>query len=827
MQTQVELPALKAILFADLSQYTRLTAAGELAAIDLVTQCFALFRDLSAEHRGEFVKSTGDGVLALFDSVSDAVNYAVTMQRRLAALAVELPAAGRFRIGIHLGEVRRHEGDAYGHAVNIAARVQTLAKPGGTCVTEEVCRAARGMTGCGFRFAGRHTLKNLPEQMSLYHVVPGDTPGEEASRAPHFSVSVLDGLAVLDDVGEPVALRSRWAQALIGYLVLSTEFRELQDRMAALLWPKRPHAEARSALTRGLRVAAKALSRGSRESGLRHGAYVSLDPARVVVDINRIFVDLSEGKVDDTLLERSDWAEAILYGFESVSSLYGAWLSVARHNRRNRAEEALENILGRFDASEPIIRHAASALLMLEPSHEGAVRCLMRHHASHQNVAAARRVYDKLVARLEREYQLKPSAETVALAASLSDPALPRQPEKPSHQRAPVIAVSSFSSEAESTAAFATGFRSELIISLSKFRELTIIDMQYGDDAADADYRLKAGCSDLGEEFALVVTLDESAARRVVWSESYRLTLASWHATQRRLVARLTSKLEVYLSQDRLSRAVQRLPEDLGVYDAWLRGEHLLLRWSADAEDEAERLFNQAIAEDPSFAPAHASLASVYNSRPFIRPGSPHDATAEQRALALARRAVELDPLDARNQMVVAWSAAMVERYEQAELHFELASELNPNDPKITVSAALGLAFMGRIDLAARLNQHALDLTSLFPDYQWSHMAATRFLIGDYAGSIEAAERSQNLIIDTPGWKAAALGRLGRIEERQSALDQLFAAAGAAWAGPANPSQEDILAWFLGTFPIRHALDRAKLCAGLTEMRGGEVQTRG
>src|SRR5262245_42152494 len=113
MQTQVELPALKAILFADLTQYTRLTAAGELAAIDLVTQCFALFREWSAEHRGEFVKSTGDGVLALFDSVSDAVNYAVTMQRRLAALAVEQPAAGRFRIGIHLGEVRRHEGDAY------------------------------------------------------------------------------------------------------------------------------------------------------------------------------------------------------------------------------------------------------------------------------------------------------------------------------------------------------------------------------------------------------------------------------------------------------------------------------------------------------------------------------------------------------------------------------------------------------------------------------------------------------------------------------------------------------------------------------------------
>ena len=145
---------------------------------------------------------------------------------------------------------------------------------------------------------------------------------------------------------------------------------------------------------------------------------------------------------------------------------------------------------------------------------------------------------------------------------------------------------------------------------------------------------------------------------------------------------------------------MQRLPQDLGVYDAWLRGEHLLARWSAVAEDEAERLFEQAIAEDPSFAPSYASLASIYNSRHFIRPGSPRDPQTERRALELAGRAVELDPLDARNHMVVAWSAAMVKRFEMAELHYELASELNPNDPKIVVSAALGLAFMKRTDLA-------------------------------------------------------------------------------------------------------------------------------
>jgi TolB-like protein len=488
---------------------------------------------------------------------------------------------------------------------------------------------------------------------------------------------------------------------------------------------------------------------------------------------------------------------------------------VTRHNRRNRAEEALENLLSRFDASEPVIRHAASALLMLEPSHEGAARCLMRHHASNQNGAAARRVYDKLANTLRQDYQLEPSAETTALATSLSDPTLPHQREKPSPGRAPVVAVCAFANASDAVAAFAAGFRSELIINLSKFRELTIIDMQDVRSTGDADYQLKTDCGEHGEQLTLVVSLEESTASRVVWSDSYGLTLANWHATQRQLVGRIASKLEIYLSQDRLARALQRLPEDLGVYDAWLRGEHLLLRWSAEAEDEAERLFEQAIAEDATFAPAHASLASVYNSRHLIRPGRPRDAHTQRRALALARRAVELDPLDARNHMVVAWSAAMAQRFEQAELHFDLAAELNQHDPKIIVSAALGLAFMGRIDLATRLSAHVLELTPLFPDYQWSHMATTRFFAGDYLGAIEAAERSQNVIIDTPGWKAAALGKLGRIEEQQAALAELLRAAEAAWAGSGTPSREDIITWFLDAFPIRRISDRQNLAAAL------------
>ena len=806
----VEPQSLKAILFADLAQYSKLTAASELATLELVSRCFETFKEHCPPYQGEFIKTMGDGVLVVFNGVSNAITYAMTAQQKLAELSGKFPAAARFRIGLHIGEVRSRDGDVFGHAVNVAARVQTRAEPGGVCATIDVVRAARNTTPYGFRFAGRHALKNISEMVSLYQVTPPGSARMDMT-IDRLSVAVIDGLAIQGADGRPLVIRSRKAQALIGYLVLSSGYRELQSRVAILLWPDRPAAEARAALDNCMRIVGKSFNVDSAESELRRGNYVSIDPAGVIVDLSRILDDLNEGRIDDSLLHRSDWADGILRGFEGVSDLYRAWLSVTRHNQRERTQEALEELLARFDDSETVVKRAASALLLLEPSHEGAVRSLMRHHAAGHSIAAAMRVFGSFRDTMRERYNLEPGPETAALAANLSEPVASATHKKLARSRTPVIAVGAFAADSASIGAYVSGFRSQLVINLSKFRELTVIDLQDGTDGTNSDYVFKADCKAAGEEIWVFVLLEELGAQRVIWSDSYQLSFESWLQLQKQIVNRIASNLEVYLSHDRLARAMQRLPQDLGVYDAWLRGEHLLARWSAVAEDEAERLFEQAIAEDPSFAPSYASLASIYNSRHFIRPGSPRDPQTERRALELAGRAVELDPLDARNHMVVAWSAAMVKRFEMAELHYELASELNPNDPKIVVSAALGLAFMKRTDLATKLLQHAFSLTSLFPNYQWSHIATTRYLTGDYEGAVEAANRSQNLIIDTPGWKAAALLILGRIGDAQTAFMELQQSVSNAWDMPVSPSRNDVLAWFLGAFPFRGELERQTL----------------
>ncbi len=809
----MERTKLRAILFADLQQFSRLTAADELTTIDFVTRCFALFQDLCPEYGGVFVKNTGDGVLILFDSALSAVDYAMTIQERMREAGAGT-VSGRFRIGLHMGEVRLRGGDVFGHAVNLAARIESQAEAGGVCVTEEVYQAARSNSGYGFRFGGRAALKNMPEPVSIYHVfVPAE--GAVPRTAAHLAVAVVDGLALSTERGDPVMLRSRKAQALIGYLALAGRRQESQDRVAALIWPDRPLAEARKALAGCAALVDRATAPGNAACVVRRGGMIGLDPTRTDVDLSLVLDNLDKGKIDSLLLDRADWPRAILRGLETASPLFAAWLEVARHSQRSKVSAALEQMLDRFAPAEPVVRQAASALLLLEPSHEGAAQALIRHHMALGNVSAAIGVYETLRKVLRKRFRLAPSPATAALLrppASATPAAPPPEPEPPPRRTgAPRVAVGLFRPHRDDLGAAVSGFRADLIANLSKFREFAIAETADDADTSGFDYLLTAVSAGGEADVEVFVTLAEPAARRVIWSHAFALSLADWTETQKRLVGKIAASLHIYLSQDRLARALQDRAGTLDGYDAWLRGEHLLTRWTAAADDEATRLFEHAIAQDANFAPAYASLASVYTSRHLVRPGARLDAAGTRRALELAQRAVAADPLDARNHLVVGWAAAMAQRFDQSEVHYELSAELNPNSPSTLVSAALGLAFLGQGGEARRLVARATALTPMFLDYQWSHMAAVQVLAGEFEPALRSAERSNDVILDTPGWRAAALLALGRRDEATAALAALTEAVTAVWEGEVVATREVVLEWFLGAFPIRRDADRAPL----------------
>src|SRR6266481_4017781 len=150
------------------------------------------------EHRGRIVKTTGDGMLVEFASVVDAVRCAVDVQREMAARNAEVPAERRieFRFGIHQGDIIVDEGDIFGDGVNLAARLEGLAEPGGICVSGRVHADAVGKVDVAFDDLGEQSLKNIARPLRVYRVRLGEVP---ATNTPAAALALPDkpSIAVL------------------------------------------------------------------------------------------------------------------------------------------------------------------------------------------------------------------------------------------------------------------------------------------------------------------------------------------------------------------------------------------------------------------------------------------------------------------------------------------------------------------------------------------------------------------------------------------------------------------------------------------------------
>ena len=136
---------LAAILYADVAGYSRLTGEDEDATHRSLSEYLDLISSTVDQHRGRVMHYAGDAVLAKFDAVIDALSGAVAIQNALQVRNRELPDERKvqFRIGINLGDVIEDREDIYGDGVNVAARLESLADPGGICISESV-RTARG-----------------------------------------------------------------------------------------------------------------------------------------------------------------------------------------------------------------------------------------------------------------------------------------------------------------------------------------------------------------------------------------------------------------------------------------------------------------------------------------------------------------------------------------------------------------------------------------------------------------------------------------------------------------------------------------------------------
>jgi len=838
---------LAAILAADVAGYSRLMHEDEEATHATFSSTMAGFVQPSVQrHAGRIVKSTGDGFIAEFASAVEAVRCAMEFQDAVVRKASAVPQNRRllFRVGIDVGDIIVEKNDIYGDHVNIAARLEQLAEPGGILISGTAHDYVRDRVACHFQDTGLRQFKNIARPIQAFAISPAGANGAGAATAVHAPSSPpqpdaekaptarlqLFGSVSLHIGKQEIALRSLKSRALLGYLALTPTMRESRERLVGLLWSESSESQARAVLRQVVRELRDRITPVGDDSFIFGPHEIGFRADAVDVDVNDVLSAVEAGRVHPLLLERQHLAEQLLVGLEEIDPAFRVWLIAKRNMLRDSLQHALEAGLEAAPQGSAKEGEFAKALLNVDPTNEKACRRLMRARFTAGDVAGALRIYKTLWDLLAEDYDMEPSAETQALVAEIKGaPSLP--PSRVVPVFPPSLADTSLTlaiSVLPSTMYqidpeklhLVTGFRQHLIASMVRFREWQVTDVPFeeaalGPAGSAGRYELQTNVHQVGDTLQLLLMLRHRDTNVFIWSDGFELNLERWFENQRRVVQRIAIALNVNLSAEQLRRVADRPDVSLGIYDRWLRCQTLIRTFNVKHWENAERQFAEIIQAAPRFVPAYCGLVDLHNTTHIVYPGKLRSREREQQALTLARQAVELDPSNMNAHRSLAWANAMAGQDALAVSHAEMAYELNPSDPWTHFSTALLLAFSGAHERATELVRLATE-TALVPNkMHWAYLVDVHFLTGDYEQAIKASANALDGHRTVRAWRAASFAQLGNSKAAADEAQKFLQSIRQGWFGAEAVDDRAIARWLLHLYPISEAEPWERLRDGL------------
>lgn len=659
------------------------------------------------------------------------------------------------------------------------------------------------------------------------------------SETGRLKIKILGGFSLETSTGNMVTVSSRKACGVIAYLAINMGKPIAREFLTGMFWSDRGEKQARASLRQTLKQIRTLFADIGFEGFSAKHQVVFLEDQSVEVDVSRVHGKIVQSTFDEILKEENGVPEKILYGFENLDPSFTAWLHVIRKKWGDYFVEALHAIL--ITGSMASAKHAADALINIDPTYEEAQRYIIRHHADAGNISAAIRQYNILWEVLGDEYDMEPEESTIALIADIKSGNYPsNQPEidKPAlsmklplqHAQTaqekigpPVIGIAQFIQGGEWGLEdyLINGFRRELVASLTRFREWITLDNPPSYDNGHSfgseqnRYELEGSYQSDNGVAQIVITLKRSSTKQLIWSENIKLILNNWFVTQQTIVRRIAVALNVHLSAERIDQFAGAPDLHLDIYDRWLRGQDLFFGFTPDKWNRAAMLFDSVVDAETNFAPVYSSLAQIQNAGHLLFPGKLSQVNNHTEALELGKMAVKVDPLDTRGHLSMGWSYAMLRKFDNSEISYGLATELNENDPWTMVSSALGWAFLDFKEQAGDMADEALKLSITPSPMYWSFQATIRFMCNDYEGCVHASENSNYAINNVAGWNAAALHHLGLDTEAKQAAETFRNLVSPKWVGKKPPDDEQIGTWFLSSFPIKNPSTWQALCDGL------------
>lgn len=826
---------LAAILAADVAGYSRLMHEDEEATHAIFNSTMAEFVQPSVRrHAGRIVKSTGDGFIAEFASAVEAVRCALEFQEAVARKASIVPEKRRllFRVGIDVGDIIIEKNDIFGDHVNIAARLEQLAEPGGILISSGVQNYVRDRITYRVEDTGLRQVKNIARPIQVFAISPaGADSAPTVMRVPPPQAKLqLFGVVSLRIGEREINLRSLKSRALLGYIALTPNQRETRERLVGLLWSESTESQARSVLRQVVRELRERTAQTGAEC-FNFGAYeIGFEAGTVGTDVLDVLAATETGQVHPLLLERQHLDEQLLAGLEELDPAFRVWLIAKRNMLRESLQHALETGLESAPQGSSQEVDLARALLNIDPTNEVACRRLMRARAAAGDVAGALRIYKTLWDLLAADYDMEPSAETQVLVAEIKGappilasrlaPAFPTTLSDVSVTIAISVPPPRLHQIDPEKQHLVAGFREHLIASLVRFREWQVTDVSFEDAAlgtagAAGRYELQSNVYQNGASLHLLLMLRHRESNVFIWSDGFELNLERWFENQRRVVQRIAVALNVNLSAEQLRRVADQPDVSLSIYDRWLRCQTLIRTFNLQHWENAERQFGEIINAAPRFVPAYCGLVDMHNTTHIVYPGKMRSREREQQALVLARQAVELDPSSMHAHRSLAWANAMAGQHAMAVSHVELAYELNPSDPWTHFSSALLLAFCGERERSIELIRLATEMALVPNKMHWAYLLDMHFLAGNYEDAIKASDNALQDHRTVRAWRAASFAQLGNLDAAAAEMRKFLESIRAGWFGATPATDRAVARWLLHLYPIRDAEPWQRLRTGL------------
>lgn len=587
---------------------------------------------------------------------------------------------------------------------------------------------------------------------------------------------------LLDKRQDPVAVKTRKALAIVGYLSRMNGLSAPRETLADLLWSGTDRAKAMQSLRQALRQLKTAEALSGFEFIKSSPGLIQLDETAFSSDLTQLLGLLSKGRASDFREAEELWRGEFLAGFEEIDAEYADWLVVERERVRSEITTAAFQHLTQIDISDggEKVEAGARFLLKLDTSLETAHRLLIRlYKALGQQERAEQQFRD-----CEREMRLhldaKPDAETRALLeADVSTQSHSDKTEtensgsqlsnSQSHDddsiRLPEISIHS-SSLTGPNLNDARDLKDEILAGLSSFRSFDLYQAEYFDeDQAPAptlvtgnelgSYILKFRQNERNSKIA--VQFEDRTDGRIVFNEI--VDLKQWENLQA-AASQTISRIQLY------STGKLRNPNNGAAFARWCQAEALMWDFDPQSDRKALQLLNEIESKHKNFSMVFSAKALINMKQMIHYPIEDRElGLAMDQILSLSEQAVLLDPWQPMNQRAYGWALMQSNMSEQARKAFLQAGRLNSVDPANLMSVAEGLAFSGDVVLARKNADIAMGLITSVPRVFYEYYSNVFFAAEDYESAAQFIERASYSSLSGLTTRVASLICAGKKEE--------------------------------------------------------------